>query len=157
MNKEKEFVDVDLVEAWKLITPGRPVLIATKGYKDGLYNLTPIGWVMPMDYEPVTQVIFSSDPSHQCVVNINRSKNFAVCIPTDLNDPIIEKCGSLSSADLDKFARFGISSQMANKIDVKIPYENICAWIECELEDIIPKSTINLVIGKAVAAKKVEG
>lgn len=145
-----DFTPTDLVEAYKLVQPA--VLIATKGEK--AYDLTPIGWVMPMDYEPVTKIIFSSDPKHQCAHNIKETKEFAVCMPTTQNDPIIEQCGSISSADADKFKRFGIESKKAEKIDVLIPHGNISSWIECRLVRVIQEGSVELFIGESVAAFK---
>lgn len=143
-----DYKNVDLVEAYKLITP--PALIATKGEKT--YDLTPIGWIMPMDYEPVTKVIFSCDPNHQCAYNSKSTKEFAVCIPADSNDPIIEQCGSISSADADKFKRFGIEGEKASKTDLLIPVKNSTSWIECKLVRVITEGSVELFIGEAVAA-----
>jgi flavin reductase (DIM6/NTAB) family NADH-FMN oxidoreductase RutF len=149
---DNAFQKEDLTEAYKLVTP--PALIATKGGMEKLYNVTPIGWIMPMDYEPVTKVIFSCDPAHQCDVNIKRSKEFAVCMPLDADDPVIEKCGSVSSADIDKFARFGITGKKADKTDLMIPVELVSSWIECRLVRVIREGSVDLFIGEAVAAFK---
>jgi flavin reductase (DIM6/NTAB) family NADH-FMN oxidoreductase RutF len=146
------FKSVDLMEAYKLVTPGMPVFIATKGYLENLYNITPIGWVCPMDYEPVTKIMFSVDPKHQCAANIKRTEEFAVCIPSNKDDPIIEKCGSISSADADKFARFGITGSKAESINVMIPKENVSSWIEMRLIRIIEEGSVEVFMGEAVAA-----
>jgi len=145
-----EFLPVDLVEAYKLVPPATTALVATKGEKN--YDITPIGWIMPMDYEPVTKIIFSSDPKHQCAHNIKESKEFAVCIPQKANDPIIEQCGSISSADADKYKRFGIAAAKASKTDLLIPEQNCSSWIECKLVRIIAEGSVELFIGQAVAA-----
>ncbi|MBQ9630928.1 MAG: flavin reductase, partial [Treponema sp.] len=121
----ESFQEVDLREAYTLIKS--PAFVATKG--QDVYNLTPYGWIMPMDYDPVTKVIFSSDPTHQCCQNIKRTKNFAVCIPENASDPIIEKCGSVSSPSADKFSMFNIHGEKAKKIDVLIPTKIISAWL----------------------------
>jgi len=142
----------NLVDAYKLVIPGIPVFVATKGVKKNLYDLTPIAWVMPMDYEPVTKIIFSCDPGHQAAHNIQRTHEFAVCIPGNPADPVIEKCGSISSEDADKFARFGITGRKAEKIDVSIPVEDISSWIECKLVRVIEEGSVQLFIGQAVAA-----
>lgn len=147
-----QFKSADLITAYKMIEPKQTVLIATKGATEGLYNITPYAWCMPIDYDPVTKVILSSDPKHQTAINIKRTRRFAVCVPTDLNDPIIEQCGSVSAPDADKFAQFSIHGEPADKIDVKIPVDNVSAWIECELVCCIPEGSVELFIGKAVAA-----
>ena len=146
------FKKEDLVKAYKMITPGLPVLIATKGNKEKLYDITPIAWCMPMDYDPVTKVIFSCDPAHQCDANIQRSKEFAVCVPVSADDPAVEKCGSVSSADIDKFARFGITGKKADKTDLLIPCELCSGWIECRLVKVMREGSVDLFIGEAVAA-----
>lgn len=140
-----------LEKAYKIVEAEKAVLIATKGYKEGLYDLTPIAWIMPIDYEPVTKIIFSCDPKHQAARNIKRSGHFAVCLPEKQSDPVIEKCGSISSEDADKFARFGITGQQASLIDVRIPVENTAAWIECRLVRTITEGSVELFIGQAVA------
>ena len=43
-----DFEEVDLRKAYTMITS--PAVVATKGA--GVYNLTPYGWIMPMDYDP---------------------------------------------------------------------------------------------------------
>jgi flavin reductase (DIM6/NTAB) family NADH-FMN oxidoreductase RutF len=148
------FKSEDLANAYKMLIPGKTALVATKGNKDNLYDLTPIGWIMPMDYDPVTKIIFSCDPAHQCDVNIKQSEEFAACIPLDENDPLIEKCGSVSSADIDKFARFGITGRKAEKTNLMIPVELSKSWIECKLIKIIREGSVDLFIGEAVAAFK---
>lgn len=72
---------IDLPEAYKFVTPGVPVLIGTKGKNPGQYNLAPIAWNCPLDYEPVTKVLFVSDPAHQTALNAKREGRFAFCIP----------------------------------------------------------------------------
>ena len=87
----RDFEATDLVEAYKMLSGHETAILATKG--GGVYNLTPYGWFMPMDYEPVTKLIVSSDPAHQADVNIRRTqKNLhSVCrienkaAPTGLN------------------------------------------------------------------------
>ena len=101
-NKVAEFEEVDLKKAYTMITS--PAVVATKGV--GVYDLTPYGWIMPMDYDPVTRVIFSSDPDHQAVANIYREKEFAVVIPSDPKALFIEQTGSVSNPIADKFKMF---------------------------------------------------
>lgn len=148
---EGDFVSQDLVSAYKSVSS--PALICTKGAKKGLYDITPIGWIMAMDYEPVTKVIFSCDPAHQCDINIKRSPFFAVAMPTDgEKSEAVKNCGSVSDATADKFAMFGIKGVKASKIDVMIPADNVSSWIECRLVRVIKEGSVDLIIGEAVAA-----
>lgn len=145
------FRPTDLVSAYKTIIP--PALILTKGAKAGLYDVTPIGWVMPMDYEPVTRLIFSCDPAHQCDANIKRSPFFAAAMPIGgAESEVVKNCGTVSDASADKFAQFGIKGAKADKIDVMIPTDCVSSWIECRLVRIIREGSVDLIIGEAVAS-----
>ncbi|MBQ2313746.1 MAG: flavin reductase family protein [Treponema sp.] len=145
-----DFNETDLQQAYQMIKPA--AVVATKG--EHSYNLTPYGWIMPLDYEPVTKVIFSSDPSHQAVANIKRTKEFAVCIPLRQDDPFIEQTGSVSDAKADKFKMFGIQGEKAEKVDVLLPKDKISGWIECRFVRSITEGSVELIIGEAVAAYK---
>ena len=148
----RDFEETNLVEAYKMLSGHETAILATKG--EGVYNLTPYGWFMPMDYEPVTKLIVSSDPAHQADVNIRRTQEFALCLPereqggTDW----IESCGSVSSPAADKFKMFHIEGIKASKIDVMIPERLLSGWIECRLIKIIREGAVDLILGQAVAA-----
>ena len=144
----EDFKEIDIKEAWQMIKA--PAVVATKGKNS--YDLTPYGWIMPLDYDPVTKVIFSSDPGHQAVFNIKDTKEFAVCIPKDSKDKWIEQTGSVSDAKADKFALFNIKAQKASSVDVMIPKENITGWIEFTLIRTITEGSVELVLGQAVKA-----
>ncbi len=142
------FETVPLPEAYRLVTPGVPVLVASKGRH---YNLAPIAWNCPLDYEPVTKLLFVCDPAHQTARNVKETGEFAVCVPESADAPLIELCGSVSSPDIDKFERFSIASVKAEKIDVRVP-DSAVAWIECKLIRVIPEGAVEIFLGEAVAA-----
>ncbi|MGP1458771.1 MAG: flavin reductase family protein [Treponema sp.] len=146
------FEEMDLVQAYTMLSGRKTAVLATKGL--GVYNLTPYGWFMPMDYEPVTKVIVSSDPAHQADANIRRTKEFALCLPETGEDNAdwIESCGSVSSPEADKFKMFHIEGIKASKIDAMIPAGLLSGWIECRLIKIIREGSVDLIMGQAVAA-----
>ena len=148
----KNFHKTDLIKAYKMIKGDRTKIIATKSKDFDFYNLTPIDWCMPMDYDPVTRVIFSCNPKHQCDINIREHKEFALCIPQTPQERIINSCGSVSDPNADKFKMFNILGTKASQIDVLLPMENIESWIECKLLRIIRVGSVDLIIGEAVAA-----
>lgn len=152
----KGFKKVDLADAYKFINGNKTILVCTKGMKDGQYNVTPYGWFTTYDYEPVTKVLISSDPTHQAALNIHRTSEFAICIPKDENDPIIEKTGTISSPDIDKFEKFGLPGEKASEIDVKVLPENSKAIVEFKLVKVLKESTVELFLGEAVAAWEAE-
>ncbi len=146
--KMAEFVEVDLKKAYTMITS--PAVVATKGID--VYNLTPYGWIMPMDYDPVTRVIFSSDPEHQAVANIKRNREFAVAFPLDPKALFIEQTGSVSNPDADKFKMFSIKGEKASSVDVMLPKDLISGWIEFKFIRSVEEGSIELMMGEAVAA-----
>lgn len=148
------FSKVDLAEAYKMLEGCQVILVCTKGAKEGQYNVTPYGWFTTYDYEPVTKILFSSDPSHQACANIKRTNEYAICIPKDNNDPLIFKCGEISSPDADKYAQFNIKAEKATQVDAKILTEISKGFIECKLDKIIPEGSVELYLGHSVAAFK---
>lgn len=150
----KGFKEFDLAKAYELLSETKTILVCTKGKKEGQYNVTPYGWFTTYDYEPVTKVLFCSDPSHQTALNVKNTKEFAICIPADENDKIIGQCGSVSSPDADKFEQFGLNGEKASKIDVKVLPENSKAIIELKLVKVLQESTVEIILGEAVAAWK---
>lgn len=150
---EINFEKVDLKKAYQMIKS--PAMVATKGEKH--YNLTPYGWIMPLDYEPLTRVIFSSDPEHQAVANIMRTKEFAVCMPLDAEDPFVHLCGTVSNPESDKYALFDIPAERADLVDVMIPKKKISGWIEFRLLRTVTEGSVILIMGEAVAAYQRSG
>ncbi len=148
MNNFKPF---DLVEAYSLIQ-GKTALICTKGKNPEQYNVTPYGWFTVYDYEPVTKVLFAATPTHQSVLNIERTGEFAICIPEDDSDPVIEKCGTVSDPEADKFKMFGLKGEKASEIDVQVLPENSKAIVEFKLIKVLEESTVKLILGEAKAA-----
>lgn len=152
----KGFKKIDLTQAYKLLEGCETILVCTKGKNEGQYNVTPYGWFTTYDYEPVTKVLFSSDPTHQACANIQRTKEYAICIPKNNSDPIIFKCGEISSPEADKFKELGLTGVMAEKTDAKVLPENSRAILEMKLARIIKEGSVELYLGEAVEAWECE-
>ena len=140
-------MEIELSKAYEYIKP--PVIIATKGKN---YDLTPIGWITPYDYEPVTKALFSCAPEHQADANIRRSGEFAILIPSDSQGELVKKTGSVSGAALDKFEIFEIKAKKARHIDVMIPEMGVSAVIECRLAKMQAEGSVDLFFGEAIDA-----
>lgn len=140
-------------EAYKMLNPGPLVLVASKGE---VYDLAPIAWNCPVDYEPVTKVLFVSDPAHQTALNIKKTGEFALCVPHASQGDIVERCGSVSGKDTDKYSRFSIPALRGRSADVLIP-DGCVGWIECGLVRVIAEGSVELFIGEARSAWVREG
>ncbi len=148
------FTEVDLTEAYKMLEGVNTILVTTKGSLDKQYNITPYGWFTTYDYEPVTKVLFVSDPTHQAAINAKRSGEFAICNPKSEDDPLISQAGSISDPNADKFAKFNVLSEMASHIDVKLLPENSKGMIEFKLVRTVKEGSVEIFMGEAVAAWK---
>ncbi|MBQ5537933.1 MAG: flavin reductase [Treponema sp.] len=150
----ENFAEVALEKAYELLSGAKTIMVCTKGAKDGQYNVTPYGWFTTYDYEPVSKMLFVSDPSHQAAANVLRTKEFAVCVPKDEDDPLIAQAGSVSSPDADKFALFSIKGERATKIDAKVIPGMSRAIIEFKLARVVEEGSVKIFMGEAVAAWK---
>lgn len=143
-------VSIDLKEVYTKVKS--PVLIATKNPKNGVYDITPYGWVTVYDYDPVTKILFSSDPQHQADANIRQTKEFAVLIPKNPDGKLVNNTGSVSGITVNKYEKFAIKSQKAHAVDVLIPMEDIQTVIECRLTKIQAEGSVDLIFGESVNA-----
>lgn len=155
----KNFREEDLTQAYKMLSESKIALVCTKGIAQDQYNITPIGWFTPFDYEPVTKALFVSDPDHQCAKNAEREKEFAICVPLSEKEDteiksIIEKCGSLSSEKADKFKQFNIQGEKASKTNLKLIPAHSKGMIEFKLIRIIEEGSVKIFLGEAVSAWK---
>lgn len=76
---------------------------------------------------------------------IKESKKFAVSVlSTEVDPKIIGKFGFYSSKDTDKFENLKIETIN----EIKIPVENMCGYIVCELKNIIDCGTHEIFIGE---------
>lgn len=148
-----DYLNIDLAEAYSLLNCGGLSWVCTRSAR-GLYDLAPIAWVCPLDYEPVTKLLFVSDPAHATCENAVSSAEFAVALPRPGQREACLRTGSVSGAERDKFEALGIDSFAAEKIDVRLPH-GIAGWIECRLIRTVDEGSVRIVMGEAVAARAI--
>lgn len=139
---------IDNAKAYELVKS--PVIIASKGENN--YDLTPIGWVTPYDYEPTTKVLFVSAPDHKLDSNVRKNGFFAVLVPKNPDGQFVNDLGSVSGCTVDKYQKFNIKAENGKKIDVKIPVEEISAVIECKLVKFEAEGSVDIFFGECVSA-----
>jgi flavin reductase (DIM6/NTAB) family NADH-FMN oxidoreductase RutF len=148
-----EYLEVPLSRAYGLMNCGGLVWICTKS-PSGRYDLAPIAWACPLDLEPASRVLFVCDPAHASYGNLMASGEFAVAFPSVAQRELALLTGSVSGRDEDKYARFGIGSFGAQKVDVLVP-SGSAGWIECRLLRSVLEGSVAVVFGEALAAKAV--
>ena len=148
-----EYREVPVASAYSLLTPGGMVLLCTAS-ADGRYDVAPVAWNCPLDLEPVSKVLLVCDTGHRSYEDAADSGEFAVALPTPGQRAMMEKAGSVSGRDVDKYAEFGIASFPARLIDARIP-EGVAGWIECRLIRIVIEGTSAILMGEVLEARAV--
>lgn len=149
-----QYKAVPPADAYALQNAGGLVLVCTQGI-DGDYNLAPVAWCCPFDYEPVSRFLVVLDTGHKTFKDIQDRGAFVLALPSSDQKELVKKCGTVSGFRFPKYEKYGIKSFKARKVDAKIP-EGVVGWIECKVFDIIIKGTSALVVGDTLHAEAVE-
>jgi flavin reductase (DIM6/NTAB) family NADH-FMN oxidoreductase RutF len=149
-----EYKSVPDGSAYALLNCGGIVLVCTRS-EAGPYDLAPIAWACPLDYEPTSRVLFVCDPAHATHDNLMARREFALALPTPGQRALVLAAGSSSGCGRDKFADLGLSSFLADKVDARIP-EGVAGWIECRLIKAQVEGSVSIVMGEVVSARAVD-
>ena len=143
-----EYLSVSNKEAWRLLGSGGVVLVCSASV-EGVANLAPVAWVSPLDYEPVSRVLFVCDPGHLTLANIRATGHFALALPCHGQKGMVEAAGSTSGRAGPKYEALGIDSFPGSEIPVRIPL-GVAGWLECRLIEVIDRGTACIVTGEVV-------
>ncbi|MDP2791421.1 MAG: flavin reductase family protein [Rectinemataceae bacterium] len=149
-----KYLEIGLKTAYQLQNAGGLVLICTKG-GEGRYDLAPVAWCCPLDYDPVSRFLCVLDIGHKTYKDLEASREFAIALPTAAQKELITRCGSVSGFDVDKYQKFDIASFAGTRADLRIPV-GVAGWIECRVSGIIVQGTSGIVMGDALHAEAVE-
>ncbi len=140
--------DFPVKEIRRFIEPG-PVVLVSSAWKSEM-NIMTMGWHMVMEFSPslVGCYIWTEDHSFEM---IRKSKECVINIPTvDLAKTVVG-IGNTSGAEVDKFAKFGLTPVAGKK--VKAPLIKECyANLECKLVDSSLINKYSLFIFEVVKA-----
>ena len=135
--------------AYRLLNPGSVVLITVgDGNKD---NLFPVTWNMPVRKDPGMVAILSGK-RHYSYPFIADTGEFGMNVPDISIADAVLGCGTTSGRDVeDKFSRFGLTRQKAQKIKPPLVKEAI-AHLECRVCQVKDLGASSLIIGQILAA-----
>jgi flavin reductase (DIM6/NTAB) family NADH-FMN oxidoreductase RutF len=145
-----EYREIPPREAYGLMNCGGLIWVCTKS-RQGRYDLAPLAWACPLDYEPVSRILFVSDPGHASYANLVASGEFAVALPAPSQAGLVEKTGSASGKEVDKYDKFSIGSFKAGTVDVLVP-EGVGAFLECRLLRTVEEGSVSVVFGEVKRA-----
>lgn len=136
---------LQISKAFTLLEPGPVVLVVTRDEKKN--NIMTISWTMVMDFTPIFAI--TTGPWNYSFSALQKTKECVIAIPTvDLLDKVVGT-GTCSSADTDKFNKFGLTPVKGKHVRPPLIKECL-ANIECKVIDIVEKH--NIVVLKGVAA-----
>lgn len=144
------YKELPVAEAYELLNPGGLILVCTRS-PAGRYDLAPIAWACPLDYEPSSRILFVCDPAHETWTNLKASGSFVVATPTRAQTELVEAAGSISGRDVDKYERFNIAARRASEVDALVP-EGVGAWLECRLRRTVEEGSVSIVMGDVLRA-----
>lgn len=149
------YLNIPPNEAYKLLNSGAMILVSTSDMEENL-NLTPIAWQCPVDYEPVTKLLFVTDKNHKVYSNIQETGKFVICIPHASQLKLVKDLGSCSGKEVDKLKKFNVEYTLSEKCQFAVP--NGCiAYIECRKLREVDEEGVAIIIGEVINAKAIKG
>lgn len=146
----EKYREIPVDKAYNLQNPGGLILLCTRGtapQKAALrYDFAPLAWCTPYEYAPVSKLLFVCDTSHKTFRDIQENGQFVIALPTCEMRDLIERVGSVSGFDVDKFEHLKVPYFAAQSVDIRVP-EGVAAWMECSLERIVVEGTSGIVLG----------
>jgi len=151
----QKYEEIPADKAYSLQNPGGLILLCTRGAvpqkSAPRYDFAPLAWCTPYEYAPVSKLLFVCDTSHKTFRDIQENGQFVIALPSFEMRGLIERAGSVSGFNVDKFEHLQVPYVGAQSIDIRIP-EGVVAWMECSLERIVIEGTSGIVLGSVTKA-----
>jgi flavin reductase (DIM6/NTAB) family NADH-FMN oxidoreductase RutF len=148
MRRRYRKIDLPASNIRRLLEPG-PIVLVSSAWQ-GRTNIMTMGWHTVMEFVPslVGCVIAGSNHSFELV---RRSRECVINLPTTALTDTVVGIGNCSGASVDKFARFGLTADPAER--VMAPLIREChSNLECKLADDSLVSRYNFFIFEVVKA-----
>mgnify|MGYP006287458209 CR=1 FL=1 len=145
----KDYVDVPVESAHRMINHGPVVLVSTCD-EGGKYNIAPIAWSSPVHKTP-PRLLVVIGTRHKTYDNIKASKEFIVCVPHASQVNMVQKTGSVSGKEADKFEDMNIEAFTGKKVNAKVP-QGCIGYLECRVVDSLEVGLVEIFVGEPVAA-----
>jgi flavin reductase (DIM6/NTAB) family NADH-FMN oxidoreductase RutF len=120
---------VALAKSYLLLNHGPVVLVSSASR--GRSNVMSASWSMPLDFDPA-KVVLVIDKQTFTRELVDAAGEFALSIPCRAIADKVLAAGTLCGRDGDKFARTGLETFAASRIDAPL-IKDCVAWLECQL------------------------
>lgn len=127
---------------------GGPVALVTTADR-GAANVIPVAWHMPVSARPPLVAIAIEQSRHSAEM-ISHSEQFALNFPPRPLLHHVQYLASMSGKDIDKFEATQLETFVSTHISAPL-IKDCVAWIECEVQEVLPFGDHFLYIGLVVA------
>lgn len=131
MSERVEKAPVPLEKVRRYLEPGPIVLVSSAC--DGQHNIMTMGWHTVMAFSPSLVGCIISGGNHSFEM-IRRSRECVINLPTTALTDQVVGIGNSSGAEVDKFERFGLTAQPAERVGAPL-IDECHAHFECRLFD----------------------
>ena len=140
--------DLPLSKVYQLLEPG-PVVLLTTAHK-GRANVMTMSWHMMVEFEPplIACVVGNANYSHKA---LRATKECVIAIPALNLAPVVVEIGNCSGQDVDKFKRFCLTPELAERVTPPLVAECF-ANLECRVIDTRLVNTFNIFILEVLKA-----
>jgi flavin reductase (DIM6/NTAB) family NADH-FMN oxidoreductase RutF len=123
--------DFPVAEVRRFLEPG-PIVLVSSAYK-GERDIMTMGWHMVMEFSPSLIGTYIWDQDHTRSL-VRKSRECVINVPTTELLDIAVGIGNSTGAEIDKFARFGLTAVPAKKVGAPLIAECFASF-ECRLHD----------------------
>lgn len=148
--ESKEYIKIHNDKAYHLLNSGALVLVSTVS-KENEYDITPIAWHSPVDFDPTTRLLFVTDKEHKTYKNICETKVFGISIIHRDQIKIVKELGSISGHHANKIDKFTIQTHDAETINCKLP-DKCIGYLECQVYNVIEDGGVAIIFGEVISA-----
>lgn len=127
---------------------GGPVALVTTADR-GAANVIPVAWHMPLSARPPLVAIAIEQSRHSAEM-ISHSEQFALNFPPRPLLHHVQYLGSMSGKDIDKFEATQLETFVSTHVSAPL-IKGCVAWVECEVQQVLPFGDHFLYVGLVVA------
>ena len=140
--------DFPVSQVRRYLEPGPIVLVSSK--LAGKTNIMTLGWHTILEFSPSLVGLMISGGNHSFEM-IRKSQACVINLPTTALTDTVVRIGNTSGREIDKFAEFGLTADVASEVDAPLIGE--ChACFECRLHDDALVGRYNFFIFEVVKA-----
>ena len=135
---------------WREYLDPRPIVLVTSVDAAGKPNVFTVAWSMPTSFDPALLAISAGHQrySHELIAECGE---FVVNVPDRTLKDLALQVGGISGRKADKFAKFRIATQPAQRVKPPVIADCLAA-IECVVVDSLLTGDHTIFIGRVAAA-----